>query len=471
MGANVVAYVALVLLVPLSAVLFAALRPPLAVATVFLIAWLLLPEGVAFDAPAIPPLDKHSIAAICALCGSLITAWPSLYRARVGRGIDWFAVLLLIGLVGTSATNGDPLIFMSKYLPGVTFYDAMAQAFRLSLTVIVPFVLGRALYRTTNDLTLLMGVVTVAAVLYLPLVAFELRFSPQLHRMVYGFHQHEFAQTIRGDGYRPMVFMHHGLALAMFLLTATLFGIALARARQPLPFALPPALAAGVLGVSLVLCKSLGALIYALVVLPVLILGSSRLHARVAVLLAALVVVYPALRVADAFPTTALVDLAAARVNQDRASSLAFRFYNEDQLVEKALDRKLFGWGSFGRNRIYDDWGTDISVTDGHWIIALGAGGVVGLVGTFGLLLWPIVQARRRLADEPLATRRLLIGVLAVTVAINAVDLLPNGLYSGFPLLLAGALAGACARSAHHQRGVVSMKLCKASNFGAVLRV
>jgi hypothetical protein len=124
---------------------------------------------------------------------------------------------------------------------------------------------------------------------------------------------------------------------------------------------------------------------------------------------------------------------------------LAFRFYNEDQLVEKALERKVFGWGSFGRNRIYNEWGTDISVTDGHWIIAFGAGGIIGLVGTFGLLLAPILMARRRLPSLALGSDRLMVGALAIAVSVNAVDLLPNGLYSGFPLLLAGALAGVVA--------------------------
>jgi len=446
---SVVAYLALILLVPLSAVLFATLRPPLATAAVFLTAWLVLPEGVAFDAPAVPPLDKHSIAALCALAGTVITAWPRLRHARPGRGVDWFAVLLLVGLLGTSATNRDPLSFMTTYLPGLSFYDAFAQAFRLGLTVVVPFLLGRALYRTTADLARLMGVIVFAALLYLPLVAFELRLSPQLHRIVYGFHQHEFVQTIRAGGYRPMVFMHHGLALAMFLLTATLFGTALARAKKPLPFSLPPGPAAALLGLFLLLCKSLGALVYALAVLPVLIVGSVRLQARVALLLAALVVAYPVLRIANVFPTAALVDLAAARVNQDRASSLAFRFYNEDQLVAKALERKFFGWGSFGRNRIYNEWGADISVTDGHWIIALGAGGIVGLVGTFGLLLTPILMTRRWLPRLPHADDRLLIGALAVAVSVNVVDLLPNGLYSGFPLFLAGALAGVIAEQGH----------------------
>ena len=441
MYVSIIAYLALVLLVPLSAVIYAILRPPAATAAVFLTAILFLPEGVSFDAPALPPFDKHAIAGLCALAGTLLTASGALRRARPGRGVDWFATLLLLGLVGTSVTNGDPLSYGNTYLPALSLYDAFSQAVRLGLHWIIPFFLGRALYRDADDLRDLMVVVVIAALLYLPLVVIELRLSPQLHRTVYGFHQHDFVQTVRsGGGFRPMVFMRHGLALAMFLLTATLFAAALARSRTPL-LSMPAGPVAGVLGLILLLCKSLGALVYALALLPVLVVARARLQTRLAVLLAVLVVAYPVLRITDVFPTDTLVD-AAARLNQQRADSLAFRFYNEDQLVEKALERNVFGWGSFGRNRIYNDWGSDVSVTDGHWIIALGGGGAVGFIGTFGLLLAPVFMARRRLSEVPFGRDRLLIGALAVVVAVNVVDLLPNALYSGFTLLLAGALAG-----------------------------
>ena len=37
--------------------------------------------------------------------------------------------------------------------------------------------------------------------------------SPQLHFMTYGFYQHEFTQVVRMGGYRPMVFLQHGIAV------------------------------------------------------------------------------------------------------------------------------------------------------------------------------------------------------------------------------------------------------------------
>ena len=53
----------------------------------------------------------------------------------------------------------------------------------------------------------------IGGLLYVPLCLFEIRMSPQLHKLVYGFHQHIFAQTFRFEGWRPTVFLQHGLAV------------------------------------------------------------------------------------------------------------------------------------------------------------------------------------------------------------------------------------------------------------------
>ena len=61
-----------------------------------------------------------------------------------------------------------------------------------------------------------------AALIYAPLCLLELRLSPQLHRWVYGYHQHDFVQTMRDGGYRPMVFMEHGLMVSFWMAAAAL---------------------------------------------------------------------------------------------------------------------------------------------------------------------------------------------------------------------------------------------------------
>ena len=53
------------------------------------------------------------------------------------------------------------------------------------------------------------------------------------------------------------------------------------------------------------------------------------------------------------------------------------------------MERPVWGWGGWGRNRVFDTSGRDVSVTDGMWVIYLGVYGLVGLVAWTALLLLP----------------------------------------------------------------------------------
>jgi hypothetical protein len=110
--------------------------------------------------------------------------------------------------------------------------------------------------------TLMTGGMVVGGLLYLPLCLFEMQMSPRLHSIVYGYHQHSFGQHIRGDGYRPKVFMQHGLATALWMATASLVGVWLwmtgaVRKLSNIPMAyLVPSLI-----VTTAMCRSVGALV------------------------------------------------------------------------------------------------------------------------------------------------------------------------------------------------------------------
>ena len=84
---------------------------------------------------------------------------------------------------------------------------------------------------------------------------------------------------------------------------------------------------------------------------------------------------------------------AANSISEERAESLRVRFDNEQQLLERASQRFLFGWGRWGRSRIYDEYGKDISLTDGRWVITLGQFGVLGFLAEFGLLAFTVLRA------------------------------------------------------------------------------
>jgi uncharacterized membrane protein len=164
------------------------------------------------------------------------------------------------------------------------------------------------------------------------------------------------------------------------------------------------------------------------------------------------VLLYPVLRGADLFPTSAILSLGET-FGTDRARSMEFRFKNEDQLLEKARKRPWFGWGKYNRNKVIDDEGHPVSVTDGQWIIAFGVSGVTGFLTEFGLLLVPIFLTSRRLRWVEDPTQRRLIASLSLIVAVTAVDLIPNSRFSSYPYFLAGALLSLSAASQRPGRG------------------
>ena len=76
------------------------------------------------------------------------------------------------------------------------------------------------------------------------------------------------------------------------------------------------------------------------------------------------------------------------------------RLRNETELLERAFDKPLFGWGGWARARVFDEEGRNTSVTDGLWIIVMGERGWIGYLSFFGFLALPILRlahtARRK---------------------------------------------------------------------------
>jgi hypothetical protein len=367
-----------------------------------------------------------------------VTCGKVLARAKLGRGFDLFAVVGGLATVGTVVTNRDVLECGPTVLQALTMRDAVSSVTKMVLVPFVPFFLGRALFRTSRELQGLMRLLAVAGLIYVPLVLLEVRLSPKLHGWLYGFQPGGVA--VRAGGYEPTVFLANGLALAMFMVTMVLATCALVRTRANV-LGIPAGIAAVVLAITLVLGKAMAAIVYGVALGPIILLARAKVGLRVAVALVVLVAAYPSLRVAGQFPTERLVEL-GAHVSQDRAQSLQFRFDNEDALSAKALQRIWFGWGTWGRNRVYDEHGQDVSVTDGEWIIRLSEDGAVGWACFLGLLFGPVVAAARLASKLRSRKDRELLTALALIVAVSSVDLLPNAAFTDLPMFLAGCLYG-----------------------------
>lgn len=413
--------------------------------------FLLLPVRGEIDLPVLPTFEKDTIPSLTLLVLAVL-----LYRGRsqvpgslsshsfhvmpgwIPRSIFAIAGLLMIviGAQVTAMTNGDRLVYGPTVLPGLGTYDGMAFALA-GLTTLVPLLLGRKFFAHPEQHALLLRGLVAGGLAYSLLVLYEIRMSPQLSTMVYGFFPHDWVQHIRGGGWRPVVFMEHGLQLTLFLAMVTLAAFGASRCLEARRRGFYLFSGAWLLGVVL-LSNSLGALIIAVAFLPVVLFLGLRMQILVAAVIAGIIIAYPMLRSVDVIPTERLFSMAEA-IDPVRAGSLQYRFDNEDMLLEHARERSLFGWGGWSRNRVFNEAGEDITVTDGAWIIEMGTKGWVGYLAKFGFLGLPVIL---------LAFNSRRYGVSSVTVVIALVltaalvDLIPNGFLSPVTLLLAGALWG-----------------------------
>ncbi|MCA9509367.1 MAG: hypothetical protein KC560_01595, partial [Myxococcales bacterium] len=425
----------------ITVVVVSSARPAIAAASLMLGTILFLPTRFAFDFPLIPPTGREEIASLALFASVLFLHPRRILRIRPGLGVEGVVFLLMLASIGTALTNGDVLTYGPRILPRLVPYDAVSDAVRDFLRFFLPFVIGRAMFRSRRDLRDLLLVIVVAGLVYSALILIELRLSPQLNRWIYGFFPHSFHQHVRGGSYRPMVFMPNGLAVGQFMSVATLAaaGLLAARARN-LP--VDGRAATAYLGSMVAACKGYASIAYSIVGLGAIFFLRPRHRVALAAGLAALTATYPLLRSYDMFPTEELVSAASA-VSAARAHSLDYRFVNEDILLVKAQERVLFGWGGYNRSRVYDERrGGNITITDGYWIIQLGQRGILGMILTFGLILIPVLVVYRRLPRVRDRSDASLLATLALIVALLAVDLLPNGLFTFLPIVLSGALLG-----------------------------
>ncbi|MCI0669146.1 MAG: hypothetical protein L0Y64_01655 [Myxococcaceae bacterium] len=390
---------------------------------------MLLPSSVEYDPPGLPSLDKHRIAFVCiAIALQLFHRQQLLGRVR-GHNFPRLVFLVMVyGAVQTAATNADALTFGRKTLPGLTSYDALSLSMGLLLDCYLPFVVGQRVFRSERDLRDLFEVMRTCALVYAPLILLEWRLSPQLHNWVYGFHPSEFIQAMRGDGFRPVVFMNHGLSVAMWVFSCLCATLALERVGARTLF----------IWVELVLCRSMAPTLYAGLATLLGWLTRPRVSAAVIVAVVFVVTLYPITRATGSFPADDVLEFFRG-IDSERAASLEFRMQNEDALLERASVRPTYGWGGFGRNRIWAEWGQDVSVTDGYWIIMLGTLGYVGWGAFFALLVFPLLRYVWHFREMP-ASSRAMMSVFALMMALFTLDLLPNARSDFLSIAYAGML-------------------------------
>lgn len=441
---NAFAYIMLLGWPLVTLVLFRVLTLQNAVVWSLLGGYLILPLGTEIDLPVLPNLDKTMVASLSTLVLSLIYAPKSKtvldWTGKSGRMIIVaFTVLLIVTPLVTVLQNPEPIISGPRFIPGLRLYDAVSMITAVIITI-MPFWIGLRYLNTRQAHKTLLKAFVYGALVYSIPALFEVRMSPQLHTWIYGFFQHDFLQHIRAGGFRPVVFLSHGLMLGIFLCIALLSALILWReSLRDGKTASGWLIAAIWLAIVLEISKNLGALAIAVVLSTLIVFTGRRVQTTFAIVVAAVVVFYPMLRGAGLVPVDGVYDLARS-VDQDRADSLKFRLDNEDALLVRANEKPVFGWGSWGRNQLYDpETGKMLSVTDGAWIILIGIYGWLGYVAHFGLLTLPILFyiIRRKKFGPSLITPGIMIVLSAVLI-----DQIPNAGLVSYVWLIAGGLTG-----------------------------
>ncbi len=441
---NAFAYLVL-LSFPLVAVLLFRLMPlQRALIWTLISGHLLLPSSTYIKIPMLPQIDRALVPAVSALILCLILA-PKMepsrdLSARTGRQVI-FGLLVLVFIMPflTVLRNTEPMIDGRAFIPGLRLYDGFSMISQ-SFVNLIPLWLGLRYLNTRDGHKALLEAFVISGVIYTFPALLEIRISPQLHNWIYGFFPHDFIQHMRDGGFRPAVFLNHGLMVGIYFCMAIISaGVLYREARREKGKAWHWFAAMIWLTGVLYLSKSLGALVLAVIFGLIVLMFGRRVQLAVGLVVGLIVMFYPMLRGAGWVPVDTVYN-AALSISDDRAASLKFRLDNENALLAHANEKALFGWGSWGRNQLYDpDTGAMISTTDGIWIIFIGMFGWLGYIGRFGLLTVPILFLflRQRIYGASLITP----GIVMVLSA-NLIDLLPNAGLVNYVWLMAGTVTG-----------------------------
>jgi hypothetical protein len=428
------------------ALLFAMMPVSRALMVSVVFGYLFLPEDLGLDLPLLPAIDKYSLPVAVAFVMCLLFEGRQRKTGLIVVSNGWLprdpaARLLVIMYMSTPfftvLTNTDTIVLPAITIQAQSLYDIGSDLYT-RFASLLPFILARRYVSDSDAQSELLRIFLIMGFVYSLLMAFEIRMSPQLHGWIYGFTPFEWMQQLRGDGFRPVVFLNHGLWTAIFLATVTIGAAAFYRfARR----SLRPQIALLIVWflIVVILSKSFGAMLLTLLFLPVALLLGGRSRLLVAAAVGLMVLLYPMLRSVDLVPTDTVIALAQG-IDEKRSASLRFRLDNEDILLAHANERPLFGWGGWGRNQIFDEeTGRRLSTLDGRWIITFGRNGWFGYIAEYGLLTVPLLllfwRWRQLEGSEPAIA-------LSLMLSVNLIDTLPNGTLTPLTWLMAGAVLG-----------------------------
>lgn len=424
--------------IPVVLVMFLVMPPRRAVVVSLISSWLFLPQ-LFYSVPLLPDYTKVTATSYGIILGALLLDPQS----RVLRFKPmWIDLPMLVWVISP---------FFSSLSNELGTYDGASRVVDTLITDGLPYLIGRLYFRTPDDCKDFALGILIGGLAYVPLCLFEIRMSPQLHQMVYGFKPFsDWAMTQRWGGWRPTVFLQHGLAVGVWMTTAAAIAFWMWRTKAIKDiWGIPMWVAAPIIIVTAVLCKTSGALMIFAAILAAMMLVRYADSKALLYFIILSVPVYLVLRTTQVFTGTELAEWIGTTfpLLEDRANSLKFRMDHENAIVLLTYERPLLGWGGWGRAfDTYVEGYESKAVPDSMWVRAFGEGGVIGLVAMYGYyLIPPLVLLTKMKAKEWSSATCAPVTGMAMVILIYAMDCVFNTMPNPVFIVAIGGVAGMAA--------------------------
>ncbi len=418
--------------IPLTVLSFLVLKPHRAVLFSVIGGWLFLPMA-SYNLPGLPEYSKSTAITLGLILGGCLS------DQRQAASFEWKLydlpmILWCLCPIATSMANDLGL------------YDGLSGSINHILKWGIPYLAGRIYFNSISTLhDLCLGII-IGGLLYVPLCLYEIRMSPQLSNIFYGFFPHSFAQHIRYGGYRPIVFMQHGLMVALWMAVSAIIAFWLWRSSDVKHLkGIPVSFIVVAFAVTTVLCKSANAW-------TVLTLGFSSYMlyrifntSRPFIFFLLLVPLYIILRSSGHLSAQDITSMASLFFDEERIFSLAGRLGQEDIISGEVFKRPFLGWGGYLRGIPIDIYTgeTLVSVRDSLWLISFNKYGFIGLFSLYTSLLfgpWLILNNSKCLSKYNSNYFLSLAVALSLIVIFFSIDSLFNGMISPLYITISGAL-------------------------------
>jgi hypothetical protein len=420
--------------VPFTVILFFHLKPHRAVLISVIGGWLLLPM-TGYNVPGIPPYTKYAAISLGLVLGGCLSGehFKADFKWRL---YDLPMVLWCLAPIPTSLTNHLGL------------YDGISSTYSQIVSWGIPYLAGRIYFKDNEALRDLCLGIVIGGTAYALLCLYEIRMSPRLSREFYGFFAHDWRQHHRYGGWRPIVFMQHGLMVAVWMAASATAAFWLWRSRAVEQIkGIPMGWIAVILFVTAVLCKTASGWFALAIGCGGYFIYRHFQGNLLFVLLLLVVPLYIGVRISGTVPMDDVVMLASKIFDEERIGSLAIRLVQEDLFVVRTLESPLFGWGGYSRGWPVDpDTGKKlVGMVDSLWVITFSSRGFFGITTLIiGMLIgpWTVLRATANGSIQKEKMPNILAAMLSLIVILFMIDSLFNAMINPIYIMCSGALVG-----------------------------